>query len=96
LSGSGRKNVDSNDGTWLALPGTCRIQRTYSATLFDKERMVVLVSCNVKTSEGIETTSNEEWASGLGMVRAVESAKDPNGRDLSVSERRLMRVHKAR
>lgn len=87
---------DPKDGTWTALSGTCRIQRTDSATLFDKKRTVVFVSCNVKTPEGIETTSNEEWASGLGIVRAVESAKDPSGRELSVSERRLVRVLRSR
>jgi hypothetical protein len=89
------KRVGSNDGEWTAFPGTCRIERTFNATLFDKERMVVLVSCSVKTSEGIETTSAEEWASGLGMVRAIESAKDPSGRGLSVSERRLVRVRRS-
>ena len=84
----------SKDGTWTALSATCRIDRTYSTKLFDKDRTVVVVSCSVKTPEGIEKTSVEEWASGLGMARAVESAKDPSGRDLGVTEQRLVRVQR--
>jgi len=92
-SSDGRWNkFDLKDGTWSPLVQTCRIERLYRATLFDRERIVVVVSSSVKRAEGITETSTEEWASGLGLVRVVKSVKDRSGRDVEVTEQRLVRV----
>ena len=92
----GRVNdFQSKDGTWAPLVGKCRIERLYKATMFDQARVVVVVSHSVEIADGIISETTEEWASGLGLVRVVDSSKDPSGRDLEVSERRLVRVLRA-
>jgi hypothetical protein len=74
------------------LVGTCRVERVYRAQLFDDERIVVVVSSSLTTSEGVTVTSTEEWATGLGMVTTVTSVKDESGRQMEEVEQRLVRV----
>jgi hypothetical protein len=93
-SGSRGTESDAKSGTWTPLAGTCRIERLDKAIVFGKERIIVVVSTSLKLTDGITETSTEEWASGLGMVRALKSAKDAGGRDLEVVEQRLVQILK--
>lgn len=94
-SGGAWTKLNPKDGKWVALSVTYRIEGVSRSTMFGEERVVLVVSGISTSAEGSTTTTTEEWASGLGMVRAVASVKDSGGRDLGVTEQRLVRVLKS-
>jgi hypothetical protein len=91
-AGRGGTELDGRTATWTPLVGTCRIERLYKAAVFGKERTVVVLSTSVTLTDGITETNTEEWASGVGLVRAVKNVRDRGRRDLELIEQRLVRI----
>lgn len=83
--------IDPRGGGWISAENACRIDATGDVRLFGQERRLITVLCTSSQPWGT-TTTTEEWASGLGVVRLRTVTRNQEGSRIGESEQRLVKV----